>query len=119
MSLFFDIEMVKLLNKLFKRSLDNKKDRSLVLLCITLGVSEPIVNEFIRSIKEKFGGSIFILINMKRVNKGGYDDKDNNNSSSSEPNLDSRYVDHYSKDLKDSIEWAERLYRNLHEKYDK
>jgi transcriptional regulator with XRE-family HTH domain len=118
MSLFFDIEMVKLLNKLFKRSLDNKKDRSLVLLCITLGVSEPIVNEFIRSIKEKFGGSIFILINMKRVNKVGYDDKDNN-SSSSEPNLDSRYVDHYSKYLKDSIEWAERLYRNLHERYDK
>jgi hypothetical protein len=55
---------------------------------------------------------------MKRVNKVGYDDKDNNNSSS-EPNLDSRYVDHYSKDLKDSIEWAERLYRNLHERYDK
>jgi transcriptional regulator with XRE-family HTH domain len=119
MSLFFDIEMVKLLNKLFKRSLDNKKDRSLVLLCITLGVSEPIVNEFIRSIKEKFGGSIFILINMKRVNKVGYDDKDKDNNSSSEPNLDSRYVDHYSKYLKDSIEWAERLYRNLHERYDK
>jgi hypothetical protein len=78
------------------------------------------VNEFIRSIKEKFGGSIFILINMKGVNKVGYDDKDkDNNNSSSEPNLDSRYVDHYSKYLKDSIEWAERLYRNLHERYDK
>ena len=110
MSLFFDIEMVKLLNKICKRSLDNK-ERSLALLCITLGVSEPIINEFIRSIKEKFGGNMFILISsMKRVNKGTSDD-------SSEPNLDKRYVDHYSEDLKDSIEWAERLYKRLHDRY--
>lgn len=96
LSLFFDIEMVKFLNKIGKRF----SKASLALLCITVGAYEPIVNEFVKSIKEKIASNTFILVFMK-----GMDD-------STESSIDKRYVDHYSKDVKDSIEWAERLYEN-------
>ncbi len=92
--LFFDIELVKTLNRILK-GVD--RSRYVTILALSISSLEPMVVEFIRSVKEKLG-NIFILLNG---------DKDN------ETKVDYRYIDHYSYDIKDSVEWAERLYNRF------